>query len=152
MSSSPVDVGISEFIKTSLETLSDEFPNAYLLLCTQLTFRTVLLVVDREKVAMTFDPRGAHILQQLRNPAVQLYTTRQTILDIIDARLTLHEAVLTDAILLQGAVGDLAAFHDGLLTYVRGAVRCPSFPALLDRFRYTATMLLHGDDEANTRQ
>lgn len=152
MSSSLTDGGISEFIRTSLETLRDEFPTAYLLLCTQLTFRTVLLIVDREKVVLRFDPLGAHILSQLLNPVVQLYTTRQTILDVIDARLTLYEAVLTDAILLQGAVENLAAFHEGLLTYVQGAARCPSFPALLDRFRYTATMLLHGDDEANTRQ
>jgi hypothetical protein len=33
-----------------------------------------------------------------------------------------------------GSSDDLAAFHEGFLLYLRGAVRCPSFPPLLERF------------------
>jgi hypothetical protein len=145
------DSSIARFIGTSLETLRYEFPTAYLLLGTQLASCSLLLVIDGEPVALTFDPGGAHLRPQLYNPTIQLHTSRQTILDVIDANLTLHEAVLADAILLQGDIADLAAFHEGLLTYVRGVVRCPSFPALLDRFRYVSSPLLHRNDQANTR-
>ena len=151
MSFSLDDWSIARFIGISLETLLNEFPTAYLLLCTQLASCSVLLVIDGEAVALAFDPSGAHVMPQLRNPTIQLHTNRQTILDVIDAHLTLYEAVLVDAILLQGDTEDLAAFHEGLLTYVRGAVRCPSFPALLDRFRYVSSPLLHRDDKADTR-
>ncbi len=121
-------------------------------MCRLLAPREVLLVIDGEAVVLAFDPASAHLLPGQRQPAVQLYTSRQTMLDVIDARLTLAEAVLADAIRLQGNVDDLAVFHEGLLTYVRGAVRCPSFPRLLDRFRQASPGLLHSNDQANAGQ
>jgi hypothetical protein len=54
---------------------------------------------------------------------------------LIDARLTLLDAVLSDALAMTGAPDDLLAFHDGLIAYVHGAVRAPSFPALLSAYR-----------------
>ena len=57
--------------------------------------------------------------------------------------------MLTDAILLRGTTEDLAAFHDGLVTYVSGAVRCLSFPLVLDRFRYASAKLFHSNHETN---
>lgn len=99
--------------------------------------REVLLFVDGEEVSLTFAPGGVYLAPQVRYPTVVLHTSRRTILDVIDARLTLNEAVLADEILLQGSPADLAVYHEGLLTYVRGAVRCPSFPSLLERFRHT---------------
>ena len=86
-----------------------------------------------------FDPSGVHVLPEAKEPTAELVTSRNTILSILDARLTLAEAVLSDAIVLKGHVDDLIAFHDGLMTYVRGAVRSPSFPRLLDHFRYDAS-------------
>jgi hypothetical protein len=86
-----------------------------------------------------FDPSGVHVLPEAKEPTAELVTSRNTILNILDARLTLAEAVLSDAIVLKRHVDDLIAFHDGLMTYVRGAVRSPSFPRLLDRFRYDAS-------------
>ncbi len=133
------DLSISGFIELSFEILRDEFPTAYLLLCSQLAPRTVQMFINDEVITLAFDPGGAHLRQDVRTPTLELHTSRQTILDVIDAHLALHEAILVDAILLRGAIEDLAAFHDGLLTYVRGAVRCPSFPPLLDRFRYTSS-------------
>lgn len=147
MSSLRNDWSFARFIGSSLETLSNEFSTAYHLLCTQLASRSVLLVVDGEAVALAFEHSGAHLLPELHNPTVQLHASRQTILDVIDARLTFYEAVLADSIVLQGDVENLAAFHDGLLTYIQGAIRCPSFPALLDHFRYISSSLTQCDDE-----
>lgn len=137
------------FIGASLATLREECPIAYGQLCALLAPREVLLLFEGEAVALAFAADAAELLPQPRNPAVQLRSTRQAILDVIDARLTLGEAVLEDAILLQGAVEDLALFYEGMLTYVRGAVRSPSFPALLAHFRQVSSELLHRDDQAD---
>jgi len=150
LSSSHNDSSFARFIGSSLETLSNELSTAYHLLCTQLASRSVLLVIDGETVALAFDHSGAHLLPELHNPTVQLHASRRTILDVIDARLTLYEAVLADSIVLEGNIDDLVAFHDGLLTYIQGAVRCPSFPALLDHFRYISSPLPHCEDEIIT--
>jgi hypothetical protein len=107
-------------------------------------------VIDGETVALAFDHTRAYFLSELHNPTVQLHASRQTILDVIDARLTLYEAVIADSIVLEGDIESLAAFHDGLLIYIQGAIRCPSFPALLDHFRYASSSQLHFDGEANT--
>ena len=152
MSSSPDESSILRFIELSLETLRGEFPAAYLLLCSQLAPRTVRMMIDGEEISLAFDPRGAHLRRDAPHPTIELQTARQTILSVLDAHLTLHEAILADAILLRGDLEDLAALHEGLLTYVRGAVRCPSFPPLLDRFRYAPAGLLSRDDKADAGQ
>jgi hypothetical protein len=150
LSSSHNDSSFARFIVSSLETLSNEFSTAYQLLCTQLASRSVLLVIDSETVALAFDHSGAYLVSELHSPMVQLHASRRTLLDVIDARLTLYEAVLADSIMLEGSIDDLAVFHDGLVTYIQGAIRCPSFPALLDQFRYASTSFPHSDDETNT--
>ena len=130
------DSSLTWYIGASLVALRQECPTAYFLMCSQLAPRRVRLMIDGESVTLAFDPSGAHVLPVAQNPTAELVTSRRTILDVLDARLTLAEAVLSDAIVLKGCVDDLTAFHDGLMTYVRGAVRCPTFPRLLDRFRY----------------
>ena len=115
-------------------------------MCGQLAPRQVRLVIGGESVTISFDPSGAHVLPEAKEPTTELATSRQTILDVLDARLTLADAVLSDAIMLRGHVDDLTVFHDGLMTYVRGAVRCPSFPQLLDCFRYDASLARNGKD------
>jgi hypothetical protein len=141
---------MARFVEESLATLRHECPTAYVQLCTLLKPREVLMLIDSETITLTFDHMRVHILPQLRRPTLSLQTTRQTILDVVDDRLRINEAVLVDAILLQGDVDDLALFYEGLLTYVRGAIRCPTFPALLERFRQGKSGLLHRDDEADT--
>ena len=127
------------YIAKSLIALRQECSTAYFLMCGQLAPRRARLVIDGESVTLAFDPSGVHVLPEPIEPTAELVTSRTTILNVLDARLTLAEAVLSDAIVLKGHVDDLTAFHDGLMTYVRGAVRSPSFPRLLDRFRQDAT-------------
>jgi hypothetical protein len=134
---SPADT--SAFIETSLITLRREYPAAYFLLCRQLVSLEVHLLIEDESIPLRFAPDQAILLPAPEQPDAELRTTRQTILDVIDARLTLDEAIMSDAIHLQGEVEVLRRFHDALITYVSGAVRCPSFPELLTRFRQAAT-------------
>ena len=135
LNSLPDPAMLAGFIIRSLDTMRQEYPTAYFLLCGTLAPREVLLIFDDEFVALHFTPGEVRWLPQTANPTVRLRTTRQSILDVIDGRLTLHQAIESDVITLWGSVDDLALFHEGLLTYIRGAIRCPTFPNLLDRFR-----------------
>jgi hypothetical protein len=138
LSSSPDEEGIGGLITTSLSTMRDECPEAYGLICRLLASREVLMLIDGETVVLTFHPDEVQVLHQPRSPHVELRTSRQTLLDLIDARLTLDQAVWTDAMVVRGDVQEVGLFHEAWLNYVRGAVRCPSFPALLERFRLAA--------------
>ena len=64
-----------------------------------------------------------------------LRTTRREIVALAEAERSLVSSVLLGETVLRGRVEDLAAFHDGLLEFLRGAVRSPSFPGLMDAFR-----------------
>jgi hypothetical protein len=127
---------MAAYVDRSLAILRRECPTAYLAVCGRLAFATVELRVDHELVRLAFRPRVAELRQELADPDVRLQTTRATILEVLDAKVTLEQAVRSGAVLLWGSSHDLARCNDALLDYVRGAVRCPSLPALLDRFRY----------------
>ncbi|MCZ7545140.1 MAG: hypothetical protein M5R40_17160 [Anaerolineae bacterium] len=139
MSSSPDHTGVSALIDESLTILRRECPRAYGLLCDLLAPREVLVQIDDEATAVNFGADAITIAPAPRHPCVRLTASRQTLLDLLDARLSLIDAVLSGDVLLQGDIDDLARFHEGLLTYLRGGVRCPSFPGLLDQLRYPPT-------------
>ena len=127
---------MAALIDDSLATLRRECPRAYDLLCDLLAPREVLVQIDDETAVLNFGADAVTVSLAPHNPHVRFSLSRQTILDLLDARLTLIEALLSGELLLQGDIDDLARFHEGLMTYLQGGVRCPSFPALLDRFRY----------------
>lgn len=119
----------------SLAALRSELPWIYARLCHELAPREVAITVDGERVSVAAGREELAVLEAPRDPAVRAVTSRRAILDLIDARLTLPQAVWDGHVELYGAVPDLAAFHDGLMIYLHGAVRAPSFPALLRSFR-----------------
>jgi hypothetical protein len=125
----------ADFLADSFSTLRREMPNGYHAMCRSLQPRTVALTVDGEPVGVHFEPARAVIARPVAQPTIEVRTTRAAILALIDATHTLHEAVLNDALYLRGDPSDLLAFHDGLMAYVHGAVRSPSFPHLLQAFR-----------------
>jgi hypothetical protein len=105
-------------------------------MCVSLAPRTLRLHVEHERVAVRFAPEEARVVDDDGECALELQTTRRTILDVIDARRTLMGAVLADRLMVRGTPRDVLAFHDGLMAYVQGAVRARSFPELLKRYRH----------------
>jgi hypothetical protein len=136
-SSSAPDATFASFLAGSLDLLERELPWAYGAMCRVLAPREVLLSVDGEDVSVRCTERTAIVGARAAAPDVECRTTRAAILDLADASTSLVDAVMSDRVHLRGAVGDLLAFHDGLMAYLGGAVRSPSFPALLERFRRT---------------
>jgi hypothetical protein len=65
----------------------------------------------------------------------RIATSRAAILDVLDARIGLAEAVEAGAVAVLGSLDDVQRAHDTMLAYVHAAIRAPSQPGLLVALR-----------------
>jgi hypothetical protein len=131
-----------EFLDEALYALRAELPWVWRALCAALHARAVDLAVDGELVRVRGDAEGLSVTP-LRaagelTESVSLRTSRAVIVGLVEARDTFVDAVTHDRVTLRGGVDDLLAFHDALVVFLHGAVRCPSFSRLLDEFLASA--------------
>ncbi len=70
-----------------------------------------------------------------QSAGVTITTSRAVILDVLDAKVGLPQAVEAGALSVVGALDDVLRAHDALLAYVHAAVRAPSQPELLSALR-----------------
>ncbi len=133
--------GFGAFVRRGLAALRAELPWAFGAMARALDGRDVLLVVDGEPVAVRAAAGDVAVLDAVATfaPCVTLHTRAAAVLRLADGELTVVDATLDGSLALTGAVDDLVAFHDGLMAFLHGAVRSPSFPSLLDQFRRYAT-------------
>lgn len=124
----------THFLARSLVLLEDELPGIYAEVARRVGEREVLCRVDDDAIVIVGDRRRLRLRREAKDPAVSVLTTKRVIADVALARITLEDALWEDRIVLRGSLGDLVAFHDALLAYLGGAVRCPSFPDLLDEY------------------
>ena len=124
---------LREYVSTSLELLRREHPGVWTGLVAHL---------DRLGVAVTTE-EGSFLLRFLEgrprfsgtgSAEVTVQTTTTVLRDLLRARCTLLAATLDDRLHLRGTPDHLLRFLDGLALWFAGAVRSPSFPALLHRF------------------
>jgi len=97
------------------------------------------MVVELNVDGEVFSLRGGDRLRVSNGAAqvagVRITTSRAAILDLVDARLGLGEAVEADTVAVRGSLDDVQRAHDSLLAYVHAAVRASSQPALLSELR-----------------
>lgn len=126
---------VSSLLRRSVEHLEDEVPHSYLLLVTELGPMVVELDVDGE----VFSVRGGDRLQvsdgAAQKAGVRIVTSRITILDLLDARIGLGEAVEAGTVSVRGSLDDVQRVHDSLMAYVHAAVRASTQPGLLSELR-----------------
>ncbi len=130
----------ASFLDRSLDALERELPAIYRAMCVTLAPREVSIAVGGEVVSVLCSADEARLIATPVQPAVEVRTSREAIVDLVDARSTLVASVLGDRVELRGKLDDLVAFHDGLHIYLHGAVRAPSFPDLLRQFRRSLTV------------
>lgn len=133
--SSVPERSFARFLLRSLSALRRDLPWIHARLCARLAPRELRLEVDGEGIGLRCGEDEIRRVEPPCAPAAFARTDRATILDLVDARLSLLDALLEERLVVQGAIGDVIAFHDGLLIYLHGAVRDPSFPALLRELR-----------------
>jgi hypothetical protein len=126
---------VSSLLRQSVEHLADEVPDSYRRVLDELGPLVVELDVDGD----LFSLRGGRRLEVSDRAAdaagARIKTSRATILDVLDARVGLQEAVEAGAVDVGGSLDDILRAHDTLLAYVHAAVRAPSQPALLAALR-----------------
>ncbi|WP_437968043.1 hypothetical protein WMF04_01520 [Sorangium sp. So ce260] len=134
---------MARLLAESFAALAAELPEAHARVAARLAGLPVAIRVDGERFVVEGDGGAARVraagAEEEPAAAVRVATSRRAILDVIDARRSLAEAVLADEVEVAGALERLVAAREALIAYVHGAVRCPSFPALLERFRRSAT-------------
>lgn len=123
------------FLGHSMTLLAAEKPRLYARLCDLLRDREAGVVIDGEPVGIAFPGGAFRLVAAVTDPFIELRSSRATVLAVVDGRLTLEEAVAAEHLWLRGRLENLVLFHDALVLYLHGAVRCPSFPWLLDRYR-----------------
>jgi hypothetical protein len=125
---------VSALLRQSVDHLAHEVPDSYRLLLHTLGPLVVDLEVDRER----FSLRGGRRLQVCGGDdraGTRVLTTRAAILAVLDAAISLDEAVESGAVMVRGALDDVLRAHDTMRAYVHAAVRAPSQPALLSALR-----------------
>lgn len=123
------------FLAHSMTLLAAEKPPVYARLCASLRGREARVTMDGERLGIAFPAGEFRLLADVDRPCIELSSSRTTVVDVVDGRLTLEEAVWGEQLELRGRLDDLVRFHDALVLYLHGAVRCPSFPWLLDCYR-----------------
>lgn len=125
-------------VARSLRALREEVPVAHRALCAAAPGRCVRIEMDGEVVAVAVDPAGVDVVPPSRPADVHVHTSRRATLALADGATTLLGAAEAGAVEIVGTPDDVVAFHDALHCYFHGAVRAPSFPALLAAFRRRA--------------
>ena len=124
-----------DFLDQSLAALRAELPAAYDALVGELEGRRLAMTADGERRVVSFGRSGLEAHAQRERVDFEVAFDRGAVLDLVDGRISLPRAILTERIALRGGTDSIARFDLALQNYVQGAVRCPSLPALLGSFR-----------------
>ena len=126
---------VSSLLRRSVEHLEHEVPASYRHMLEALGPLVVEVDVDGE----LFSLRGGRRLEVTDGSGgvsgARIASSRAAILDLLDAKLGLDEAVQAGAVSVCGSLDDILRAHDTVLAYVHAAVRAPSHPELLAALR-----------------
>ncbi|MGI9591765.1 MAG: hypothetical protein ACR2P8_10390 [Myxococcota bacterium] len=123
------------FLAASMLLLEQEKPSVYARIGAMLRDEAVNVTLDGAALGIRFPHGRFAVGPPVEHPLIELASDRRAILDVVDGVLTLEDAVWDERIRLFGSLAALLLFLDALVAYLQGAVRCPSFPWLLDRYR-----------------
>lgn len=129
------DADFPTFMARALDIVAAEAPEAYEAMTSRL-----------EGVRLGLNPDGTALAIWVKNGWVEIFPTAKevdltvgfsssVILDLIDGRRSLEKSIYDDRLFLKGTIEMVERFHDGLMLFLQGAVRCPGMPRLLARFR-----------------
>lgn len=126
---------VSLLLQQSVEHLAHEVPDSYRFVLDQLGPMVVELEIDGELFSLR-GGRRLHVSDGAADTAdMRIATSRAAILDVLDAKIGLAEAVEAGAVTVRGALDDVQRAHDTLLAYVHAAVRAPSQSGILVALR-----------------
>lgn len=126
---------VSSLLRCSVGHLEVEVPDSYRVVLDTLGPLEVELDVDGERFSLRGDGRLEVFDGEAGTAGARITTSRAAILDVLDARVGLADAVEEGRVCVHGSLDDILRAHDTLLAYVHAAVRAPSQPGLLAALR-----------------
>lgn len=129
--SSATDPPAQRLLRAALDTLGRESPAHQDLLCGALAALPINLDIDREAFSVRVADGKPTLDAPIEPPRVTVRTDLDTAHALLDAQLTILEAVRAGRLDLRGRASDLAVAAEALSAFLHGLVRCPSGGALL---------------------
>lgn len=120
------------FLLDSLDAIRVEAPSCHGALCRALAGVPLLVGIGPE--AIVLEAHGGVLRRSDATPAVEVRCTRTTLVDLIEARSTLLQALLSDRLLVRAAPELLGKLELAFAAYLSGAARSSTVPRLLDLF------------------
>lgn len=124
-----------EYLSRSFFVLKMENRNSYNGLVSRFGAMQALLECDREARLISTVNGNMKISEDVSGAGPQICFEKSTILDLVDAQLSIQEALYSDQLRVMGALDDLEVLNDCLFIYLHAAIRCRGIPPLLDEFR-----------------
>jgi hypothetical protein len=126
---------VASLLRRSLGHLAAEVPESYRRLLAELGPLVVQMEVDGEAFSMR-RRTGIDVTEGGDDAAgARVATSRAAIIDVLDAVVSLSEAVESDRVVVRGSLDDIVRAHDALLAYAHAAVRARSIPGLVTALR-----------------
>jgi hypothetical protein len=123
------------YLSLALDAIEKETPVAYRLVAGALRDRPVAIGIGDEHATLSMASGGHHLSVDGGGAcAVELRLTEAVVGRLLEGRCTLVDVVVGGELVLRGSADDLAALHDALLGFIKGAVRSPSTPRLLEAY------------------
>jgi SCP-2 sterol transfer family len=123
------------FLASALAALAREVPAAYQGVTAALDGVALRVEIGRSPCVLRF-ASGAHRFAAADERAdAEVASDPGTLLDLIDARISLPTALREDRLWLRGPLETLVRFDRALALFFAGALRGKSFPALLEDLR-----------------
>ena len=91
----------------------------------------VVLHIGDEVIPLRFSAVGVALMPDDGGAHVVLSADHAMIFALVDGEVTIEAAVRQNRLRLRGTPAHLVRFHEGLMLWLHGAVRCPSFPQIL---------------------
>jgi hypothetical protein len=129
------EASLRSLLEESFDCLEREIPQAYERMCATLEGLSVCISLDDEAVVVGFAGARGRVDAAGGPVHADLCSSRRAVLAVLDGRLSLADAVLTDAVRIKAPLDTLERLGRALEAYMHGAVRSRSFPALLARLR-----------------
>lgn len=130
---SPPEPTVAGLLQQSFRVLRLEAPAAYRALCGALLNRDIGLRIGVESMGLRSDGRDIWVCHASSAAVAHVEANLGIVLDIIEGRSTLLDALLDGRLAARAVLDDTLALHDGLMAYVHGAATSPSCAPLRQR-------------------
>jgi hypothetical protein len=116
-----------------LEIVREDVPEAYQRLQRSAP-PAIAITLDQEELCLVSGTAGLEVTAA-GSAELRVRTTRRTLLDLIEGRCSLLDALYDETFFVVGDRDLLLAAHEALVAFLQGAVRSPRMPALLHELR-----------------